>query len=222
MVKTKENLSGMVYGNLTVLHQVEDYVSPKGRHRSKWACKCSCGNVVDVCGSKLKSGHTKSCKRCNSYIDFGKYVKLIVKSGTEYLIDSDDVEKVKKSVWYERPDGYAYGKVDGKLTLLHRYVLNAKQGTIVDHISGDIKDNRKINLRFCTNSQNAINSARRRDNISGKTGVSYSKKDKKWIAQLCLNKKRVVRKCFERKEDAVIERIRAENEYFGEYRRDGA
>ncbi len=42
MVKVKESLVGKQFGRLTVIEQVEDYVSPKGKHRAKYSCKCTC------------------------------------------------------------------------------------------------------------------------------------------------------------------------------------
>lgn len=50
------NLSGLVYGDLTVIERV--YIKPKRTH---WECKCVCGSITVVDSTKLKSGHTKSC-----------------------------------------------------------------------------------------------------------------------------------------------------------------
>ena len=49
--RTKD-ITGQVFGRLTAL----SYAG-----RSKWFCQCSCGNSVSVVGSRLWSGHTKSC-----------------------------------------------------------------------------------------------------------------------------------------------------------------
>lgn len=39
MVKVKEDLTGRVFGRLTVIKQVDDYIEPKsGKHRSQWLC----------------------------------------------------------------------------------------------------------------------------------------------------------------------------------------
>ena len=55
------DLSGQKFGRLTVVERRENYIDPKGKQRSKWRCECECGNIVDVVGSVLKNGHTKSC-----------------------------------------------------------------------------------------------------------------------------------------------------------------
>ena len=61
MVKVKKDLTGMVFGRLTVLEQVEDYISPQGAHRAMWLCQCECGKTTIVSGNALKRHLTKSC-----------------------------------------------------------------------------------------------------------------------------------------------------------------
>ncbi len=60
-VSKREDLTGKRFNMLTVMHSVNDYVSPKGLHMSKWHCQCECGNEIDVLGMSLKKGDTKSC-----------------------------------------------------------------------------------------------------------------------------------------------------------------
>ena len=50
------NLSGKVFGNLTVLYRV-----PNHRRYTAWLCRCECGNKIEVMGSSLKSGRHRSC-----------------------------------------------------------------------------------------------------------------------------------------------------------------
>lgn len=60
------DLTGMVFGRLTVLHEHE---TSTVRHR-KWMCLCECGNSKPVADSALWRGATKSCgclqKECTS------------------------------------------------------------------------------------------------------------------------------------------------------------
>jgi len=51
-----KDITGNKYGNLTVLRYSRTY-----KYKSRWICKCECGNEVEVLGGNLKSGHTKSC-----------------------------------------------------------------------------------------------------------------------------------------------------------------
>ena len=55
------DLSGQRFGRLTVIERAEDYVSPGGKHNTRWCCTCDCGNTTLVCGWQLRTGDTKSC-----------------------------------------------------------------------------------------------------------------------------------------------------------------
>ena len=53
----KHNLMNKRFGRLSVIKEA-------GRYKNReviWHCKCDCGNEVDVRGSRLSSGNTKSC-----------------------------------------------------------------------------------------------------------------------------------------------------------------
>lgn len=55
------DLTGQKFGRLTVIERAEDYVSPKGVHRSKWLCECECGTIKVIDSSGLKNGKILSC-----------------------------------------------------------------------------------------------------------------------------------------------------------------
>lgn len=68
---------------------------------------------------------------------------------------------------------------------LHRWLTEATNGYMVDHINHDTLDNTTSNLRICSNSENAQN--RKSANTSSKSGVrgvSWSKTHKKWRVQV--------------------------------------
>jgi hypothetical protein len=48
--------TGNKYGRLTVIEEAE-----KRGKQAWWRCKCECGNETEVCGAKLRNGHTRSC-----------------------------------------------------------------------------------------------------------------------------------------------------------------
>lgn len=69
MIKIKEDLTGRIFGKLTVLKRVEDKVYKSGAKDSQWLCQCECGSEpVKVTGGSLKSGNTRSCG-CLSFQD---------------------------------------------------------------------------------------------------------------------------------------------------------
>lgn len=64
MVKVRKDLTGMVFGRLTVVEQTEDYVNPNdGKRTARWLCKCSCQDdrYITTNGTNLTRGLTKSC-----------------------------------------------------------------------------------------------------------------------------------------------------------------
>ena len=54
MVKVKKDLTGMVFGRLTVLQQAEDYIAPNGRHSTQWLCECSTEAIKARLNAELK------------------------------------------------------------------------------------------------------------------------------------------------------------------------
>lgn len=62
LMTNTEDLTGSVFGRLTVLGIGEPYVSPNtGRKTKRWLCKCTCGETKSVQAVNLKLGKTKSC-----------------------------------------------------------------------------------------------------------------------------------------------------------------
>lgn len=56
--KPVEDLVGRTFGRLTVTRYAG---RTKSGNQVRWECKCSCGNIVTVQSSRLKSKNTKSC-----------------------------------------------------------------------------------------------------------------------------------------------------------------
>lgn len=73
---------------------------------------------------------------------------------------------------------------DGKIISVHRLVMNAQKGQIVDHIDGDKENCLRSNLRFVTQKQNSWN---RR----GAKGYYWKKDKSKWCVQIKAHGKRV-------------------------------
>lgn len=57
----KNDLTGQKFGLLTVLGPGDDYISPKGKRRMRWLCRCECGNTISVQPGSLIYGKAKSC-----------------------------------------------------------------------------------------------------------------------------------------------------------------
>lgn len=111
-----------------------------------------------------------------------KYIHMIVISkGVEVILDDllfIETSKIK----YDASNGYArLGK-----SYLHRLIINAKNGDIVDHINQNKLDNRISNLRIVTKSLNNYNKEIK--NELGR-GIYYDKYGKRYRACISHNNK---------------------------------
>ena len=59
----RQDLTGMVFGRLTVINKNEEESNKlrNGRRNSYWNCRCECGNLITLRGNSLTSGNTVSC-----------------------------------------------------------------------------------------------------------------------------------------------------------------
>ena len=97
-----------------------------------------------------------------------------------------DIPDPNRDDWYIRPDDGTRRRRRTTIRM-HRLVTNCPKGLQIDHINQNGLDNRKENLRICTNQQNQYNRKPSSKNISGLKGVSWIKRDKKWCAKLTID-----------------------------------
>ena len=239
MVKVKKDLTGRKFERLTVIEQVEDYVYPKsGRHEARWLCECSCEEHKRIIAldSKLKNKTTKSCgciqkelmskrfKKYNKYDLSNEYGVGYLDDGTEFYFDLEDYDLIKDIKWKKDKDGYIISNVYNKDTKksmgikMHRLVMNCPNEMFVDHINAHSRnDNRKSNLRICTQQENAMHRKISKNNTSGVTGVYWHSCINKWTAFIYYKGKRIELGSYKDFETAKQKRLEAEKEYYKEY-----
>jgi len=128
--------------------------------------------------------------------------------GMYATVDVSDYDRLIKHSWcLDVGGGYPMTRCKGKTYRMHRMVkTDVPRGMVVDHINRDKLDNRKDNLRIVNHSVNSINANLQSNNKSGFTGVCWSTRDKRWIAQGSFNSKRYLIGYFKSKEDAIAAR----------------
>ena len=132
------------------------------------------------------------------------------------LVDECDLGWILKNSWALR--GHAGRKYVARCvrTLksggctdikLHRAVLNAAPGQLVDHINHDRLDNRRSNLRFCTSAQNSCNLLKRKNPCTSVyKGVSVELTrtgQKRYKSQIAFSYKKYHLGCFESEIEAA-------------------
>jgi hypothetical protein len=105
----------------------------------------------------------------------------------ECVFDRIDEDKVSGWKWW-MANGYTMGRktIDGisHTILMHRLIMDAKEGDIVDHINGEKSNNRRENLQFVTAQQNAQNKDKKPGCASKYYGVKHVEglRKRPWIA----------------------------------------
>ena len=108
---------------------------------------------------------------------------------TEVLIDEDIFHEIIKYKWQIDKQNYIRCKIKDKSTRLHRFILNYTGDDYVDHINGNKLDNRRVNLRVATVIQNNMNKKSTDGSSSQYIGVSFNKRENKWIARITVDGK---------------------------------
>lgn len=148
------------------------------------------------------------------------------------IVDDEDkhlLESGEWCVWSDR--GTKRGRARDKLYVsrvvrsggkvrqeyLHRVLLSARHGQMVDHENGDTLDNRRGNIRLATATQNGRNKVVQRNNSSGFKGVS--RVGERWHAYVCVGRKQTHLGIFDTREAAAVAYNVAAARLFGEFAR---
>lgn len=142
--------------------------------------------------------------------------------GIVTIVDDDDFEELSKYNWQARIQTYTglfRAKRHGipKEVDMARQIMNCPVGMEVDHINGDLLDNRKENLRICTHRQNMCNRRLQRNNTTGYRGVATIDGGNRYYAQIYLNRKKIHIGSFKDPKDAAIAYNEAAKQHYGEF-----
>ena len=126
--------------------------------------------------------------------------KIPLTQGQFALVDDEDFEKLNKHKWSAYKDRNTFYTISNlrlgvnrRTTIkMHRIVLGLTDSSIfVDHIDGNGLNNQKSNLRKVTHAENLRNLKAKKNCKSKYKGVTFHTVNKKWIARISINNKRI-------------------------------
>jgi len=153
--------------------------------------------------------------------------EITLTRGKIALVDDDDFEWLNQWKWYAMWNGrhwYAVRgaySVDGKYhtILMHRVITDAQPSQQVDHKDTNSLNNRRANLRLCTQSQNSANAKKRAGCSSQYKGVHWNKQHSKWQVYVKAHGKQIHLGLFDDEVEAGLAYNDAATEHFGEFAR---
>lgn len=142
--------------------------------------------------------------------------------GKEATVDDEHFEWLTAMGSWCLNQGYAVRNVrlpNGKRRFvhMHRLLMDAPDGTYVDHRNNDPLDNRRENLRLCTNAENQRNRGAASNSRSGLKGVSWHRQGAKWQAQIEVNGRKIHLGLFQNYADASQAYDQAAIKHHGEF-----
>lgn len=228
------------YGLLTVKE-----IDHKRNGRIYWKCLCDCGNEYVTRADVIAHNPNASCGCLNAEITKNIRIPILLQYTANHIkkneydlsgeygigycsnnhkpfyFDLEDYDKIKDYTWYDDPIAkkiktMTYKSKNNDKAELPEFILDVKNN--IQFVGGveSYHDNRKLNLRFADKCQMTWNRGLLSNNTSGCTGVSYVKRQRKWQAQL-QHHGIVEKKLFVTKEEAIDQRRKWEDEFYGEY-----
>lgn len=162
-------------------------------------------------------------------------MKLVpLTQGQVAMVDDADYNTLSQYKWHatknERGNYYARRYVgrafDGRAykISMQKEIMKPSPPMVVDHINHDTLDNRRQNLRVCTQQQNVWNSRKPKNNRSGYKGVyyldgglDYFNNPGIWVARIMVSGKIIYLGYFKDKLEAAKTYNKAAFKHFGQY-----
>lgn len=151
---------------------------------------------------------------------------IFTKKGEQILVDPADYDALSAFQWHLNRGGYVVRNVPNpaspgkKVPLrMHRQIMGLIPGDSrqVDHINGVKTDNRRINLRICSGTENIRNRGKQRNNTSGYKGVYLHPRRRNWMAKIRVDTKLIDLGAFDTPEEAYAVYCAAAVKYHGEF-----
>ena len=123
------------------------------------------------------------------------------------IVDDDMFDYLNQYKWHLSDNGYAVRRPwgpNGSYTIrMHRIVSATPDGLVTDHINGNPLDNRKSNLKNCTQQENMCNMKLRSDSSTKEKNVGWHSQSGKYRVRFTRNKEMLCCKLFKDIKDAI-------------------
>lgn len=165
---------------------------------------------------------TKQEKRVAKDLD----AKVIKIKDKEVLVDEEDYIELSQYNWYIDTNGRVQrNRLKGESyssshIQMHRQIMKATKGDIIDHINRNPLDNRKANLRFCTQNENERNKGKKsiKNATSKYKGVRFKKgRNKCWECRVKYNGKELYLGSFYTEEECALRYNEFAIQHYGEF-----
>ena len=194
----KYDLTGQRFGRLTAL-----YIVPNNNHHTRWHCVCDCGKTKDVLQQNLSNGHVRSCGCLLTESNSKKIAALNFSMNRE---SHNETRTRLYRIWVGiksrccRASSAGYRNYGGRgisvcdewkdsfLAFKSWSIANGYNETLsIDRIdvNGDYSP---ANCRWATPSVQQFNKRKSERNTSGHVGVSWNKKQQRWVAYITKDK----------------------------------
>lgn len=159
------------------------------------------------------------------------YKIIKTNAGDHIFVSPEDYDYLSKFTWFLRSS-----KTKGRLVvkwypvrvtprpnrkqiIISREIMNCPKSMVVDHINGNTLDNRRSNLRIVTQSENSMNMTKSKSSrmTSKYKGVSWSIKEKRWIAKIKKMRKSKYLGSYKCEKNAAKAYNKSAIEMFGQY-----
>lgn len=148
--------------------------------------------------------------------------EILLTQGKVALVSNEDYAVLSQYKWYAQRAKYTWyarrkvqiGYKRQRTISMHGQILGATNAMDIDHVDHDGLNNTRENLRLCTRSENQGN----RRILPGEIkGVYWSKRERRWYAQIGVNGKRKHVGIFDDLQEAIVAYNVAAIKHFGEF-----
>lgn len=214
-MRYKNDLTNKKFNRLLVL----SYSHTNDNGVSFWYCLCDCGNTKLIGSAFIKGGYIKSCGCLQK--------EITIERTTTHNMHHTPLYKrwaaMKARCINKNNPTYGGKGIDytPEWENFEKFFEDMKEGfqeqLELDRIDVT-KGYSKENCRWVTHNENNFNKTRQSNNISGKTGVSFSKDLNRYRAYITVNRKQIYLGQFKHIEDAINARLEGELKYYGYHR----